>query len=362
MSINLDLSKIQAYGTALSSKLCNTFFSGKSTINGEQILSFTPVQQLNLLIIKTLFDRWKDELQKLKSPYFNYEAKETKDALNTFMNALSKNILITKEFYNPLVQKAIGETIILCISPAEYLMQECNTKSTLLKSTLLDGIKYHKVHESFFQGLQEQLSKVSSDEITSEELGKIISFLTLPSAVEESKAKEVLEGMSTLLSFDIKDFNPQSVKTLIEQEVNLSKPFGEEVKTEIKNTAPVQHIQLNKKPVEKTVLQQKISEQQLTINDALKPSQESSIADRFSKSKIEDIKSSIPLNLKFLFINILFDGNSLDYATALHEIEQAESIEKVRELLHRKYADQYKWSAHAEEADEFFKIIERKFY
>jgi hypothetical protein len=94
----------------------------------------------------------------------------------------------------------------------------------------------------------------------------------------------------------------------------------------------------------------------------LKASQESSIADRFSKSKIEDIKSSIPLNLKFLFINILFDGNSVDYNTALNEIEQAESIDKVKELLHRNYSEKYKWSNHSEEAEEFLKIIERKFY
>ncbi|HSZ71695.1 MAG TPA: hypothetical protein VK750_03395 [Cytophagaceae bacterium] len=358
MSINLDLSKIQAYSTALSSKLCNNFFTGKENINGEQILSFTSVQQLNLLIIKTLFDRWKEELQKLKSPYFDYETTAVKEALNSFMNTVSKNISISKEAFLPLVQKAVGETIILCLSPADYLLLEVSEKNVVLKNVLLDGRKYHKIYDSIFQSLQEELQKNNSHEITREELKKIISSLPLPTVAEENNAQGTLDNLSTLLPFDIKEFNPLSIKNIIEQQVNLSKPFGEEAKTESKPTPPV--APLYKKSSEKTILQQQVKEHQLTINDALKP--ESSIADRFSKSKIEDIKSSIPLNLKFLFINILFDGNSTDYAAALNEIEQAESIEKVKEMLHRNYAEKYKWSSHSEEADEFLKIIERKFY
>jgi hypothetical protein len=355
MNTNLDLSKIQAYSTALSSKLCNSFFSGKEVINGEQLLSFTPVAQLNLFIVKTLFERWKDELQKLKSPYFNYEVPEVKEALNGFMNTLSKNIAVSKESFSPLVQKAISDTIILSLSPVDYIQIEFNSSDSS-KSALLDKLKYHKTHETIFKRFQEQLSNLSKTEIKSGELETIIAVLPISGPEEEAKAQEVLDGINALLQFDIKEFNPQTLKTSFQQEaVKVNIPFGEEVKAVV--PAPVQ-----KKPMEKTALQQKIGEQQLTINDSLKSSQESSIADRFSKSKIEDIKSSIPLNLKFLFINILFDGNSVDYNTALNEIEQAESIEKVKQLLNHNYSEKYKWSNHSEEADEFLKIIERKFY
>ncbi|MDB5256445.1 MAG: hypothetical protein JWM14_1140 [Chitinophagaceae bacterium] len=356
MNTNLDLSKIQAYSTALSSKLCNSFFSGKEIINGEQLLSFTPVAQLNLFIVKTLFERWKDELQKLKSPYFNYEAQEVQEALNGFMNTLSKNIAVSKESFSPLVQKAIADTIILSLSPAEYIQMEFNSSPVSSKTALLDKLKYHKIQETIFKRFQEQLSNLSRGEVSSEDLHTIITALPLSSIEEEAKAKDVLDGIYALLQFDIKEFNPQTLKTSFQQEaVKVNIPFGEENK-------PITSIPVQKKPMEKTVLQQKMGEQQLTINDSLKSSQESSIADRFSKSKIEDIKSSIPLNLKFLFINILFDGNSVDYNTALNEIEQAESIEKVKQLLDHNYSEKYKWSNHTEEADEFLKIIERKFY
>ena len=359
MNTNLDLSKIQAYSTALSSKLCNSFFSGKEVINGEQLLSFTPVTQLNLFIVKTLFERWKEELEKLKSPYFNYEAPEVKEALNGFMNTLSKNIAVSKESFSPLVQKAIADTILLSLSPIDYIQIEFNASSVSSKNALLDKLKYHKIHETIFKRFQEQLSNISKTELRNEELETLITALPISTPEEELTAKEVLDSIHVLLQFDIKEFNPQTIKTSFQQEaVKVNIPFGEEIKPEAKT---LESIPAQKKPMEKTPLQQKMGEQQLTINDSLK-SQESSIADRFSKSKIEDIKSSIPLNLKFLFINILFDGNSVDYNTALNEIEQAESIEKVKQLLNHNYSEKYKWSNHSEEADEFLKIIERKFY
>jgi hypothetical protein len=360
MNTNLDLSKIQAYSTALSSKLCNSFYSEKEVITGEQLLVFTPVQQLNLFLVKTLFERWKDEIRKLRSPYFNYETQEVQEALNGFMNTLSKNIAIKKEDFNSLVQKAIADTVLLCLSPTEYLQQTFDSSPSLLKNSLLEKIKYHKTHETFFKRFQEQLTATNKVELSPEELNVMIAALPVSTPEEESKVKEVLDGLYALLQFDIKEFSPLLLRTSFQQEADrLNIPFGEEVKVAIKTTSSIPD---QKNPMEKTILQQKMGEQQLTIHDSLKASQESSIADRFSKSKIEDIKSSIPLNLKFLFINILFDGNSTDYNAALHEIEQAESIEKVKEMLNRHYAEKYQWASHPEEAEEFLKIIERKFY
>ena len=238
MNTNLDLSKIQAYSTALSSKLCNGFFSGKEIIHGEQLLSFTPVQQLNLLIVKTLFERWKDELQKLRSPYFNYEAQEVQEALNGFMNTLSKNIAIGKESFHPLVQKAIYDVIVLSLSPVDYIQQEFNASPLTLKNTLIDKFKYHKLHENIFSYFHAQLSSISKTEITHDELNGIISALPVATPDEETKAKELLDNISVFLEFDIKEFNPQALKTSFQQEASrINHPFGEEINTDVK-TAP----------------------------------------------------------------------------------------------------------------------------
>lgn len=357
MNVNLDLSKIQSYSTALSSKLCNSFFSDREVITGEQILSFTPVEQINLFIVKTLFERWKEELQKLRSPYFNYESVEVQDALNTLMNTLSKNISISKDFFTPLVQKSIYDSLVVSLSPIEYLQQEFTNKIGLSKNALLDKIKYHKIHESFFHEFQEKLKNITTEEISGAELRKLIPALSPLNTEEEQKAEEVLNAVALLLPFSVKDLLVPSASVTNGTISPANKPFGEEKK--IKIEAPLKTIE---KKSGGNILHQKLGEHQLTINDALKNTQETSIADRFSKSKIEDIKSSIPLNLKFLFINILFDGNSVEYTSALNDIELADNVERAREILHTKYAEKYAWSIHSEEAEEFFKIIERKFY
>jgi hypothetical protein len=120
MNNNIDLSKVQSYSTALSSKLCNGYFSSDGVIAGQQILQFSSVQQINLYIIKGLFEQWKTELSKLESPYFDYQSEDVKEALSTFMNTLSKNILVAKKDFLPLVQKAIYDTLLISISPEHY--------------------------------------------------------------------------------------------------------------------------------------------------------------------------------------------------------------------------------------------------
>jgi hypothetical protein len=102
----------------------------------------------------------------------------------------------------------------------------------------------------------------------------------------------------------------------------------------------------------------------ISINDQIKQTAQTgnSIAERLSKSKIEDIKSSIPLNLKFLFINVLFDGKVNEYNDALSHIEECSDFETTQKVLIDTYSKKNKWDSRAEERDEFFKIIERKFY
>ena len=48
---------------------------------------------MNLFVVRELFKAWKEETKKLKSPYFNYESPEVKEALETLMDKLSNNIL-----------------------------------------------------------------------------------------------------------------------------------------------------------------------------------------------------------------------------------------------------------------------------
>ena len=65
-----------------------------SKIKGIDIINITESKQLNLLIIKSLYDQWVLNFEKNKLKYFNYEAADVVKASENMMNILSNNISI----------------------------------------------------------------------------------------------------------------------------------------------------------------------------------------------------------------------------------------------------------------------------
>ena len=61
-------------------------------IDGERVLKLTKSKQINLFILKNIYDEWKNNFEKNKLKFFNYEKDEIKDALSNLMNELSYNI------------------------------------------------------------------------------------------------------------------------------------------------------------------------------------------------------------------------------------------------------------------------------
>ncbi len=358
MNNNLDLSKVQSYSTALSSKLCNGYFSSEEPITGNQIFRFCPVKQINVYIVKGLFEQWKEELSKLESPYFNYQNEEVKEALNGFMNTLSKNIAVGKKEFLPLVQKAIYDTLLICLSPELYFDAEYANELNYSKAQLSEKVKYTKVRPALVENFNSYVLSLKSEEVSGHDIKNFVSTISSFTNEDEEEATEILDSVSSLLEFHVKDFIIPSFSL---EALQVNKPFGED---ELLKVSEIVNKTANSVQSQRTTNQvlDKKSEQQLTLHESLKTTPETSIADRFSKTKIEDLKSSIPLNLKFLFINILFDGNSVDYAHALSQVEQVDSINKAKEVLSKNYASKYNWDLHSEEKEEFLKIIERKFY
>src|SRR5689334_9328591 len=106
MENKTNISAIELYSRkALKPMLERNF--GAKTINGQQILSFCQIEQVNLFILQLLFDKWKEETSKLESPFFDFQNEQVKKALTTFMNVLSQHILVKKEDFSPLLLQAI---------------------------------------------------------------------------------------------------------------------------------------------------------------------------------------------------------------------------------------------------------------
>ena len=98
-------------------------------LTGKEILHISPIKQLNLLIVKSLFEKWQEEIKRIESPYFNYQADQVKIVISQLMNTLSQNISINTENLKPIIEKAVEDLIMLNFDPANYLHNEIKERA-----------------------------------------------------------------------------------------------------------------------------------------------------------------------------------------------------------------------------------------
>ncbi len=352
MSVRVNLPKSESYSVALAEKLTSEFFFNNLTISGSQIVRFCKIDQVNFFVLKVLMDKWKEETTKLRSPYFDYENEEVKSGVDVFLNILSNHILIKKEFFRPLLQKAIYESIIYIITPKEYIKTELLQSGQNIEG-LKKNIKFFKVHKRFSESI---INKVKPD-TQENEFNEMASLYSEDSDYFDS-IQPILEQFSSLLVINPKEF-------ILEEQVTTPLKVEErkEERSTIKNTVDIPStIESASNPTkENTTLNQTYSKSQLTLNDMLKQ-QNVSNSGVHVKSKIFDIKSAIPLNQKFIFISELFSGHSSEYEAAIAEINNCSELEEAKQLLKDKYLPKWKWDLNRKTVQDFFEIVSRKFY
>lgn len=145
----LNLAFISQYKTVFSEHLITQAFREKEILTGKEILYISPIKQLNLFIVKSLFEKWQEELKRIESPYFNYQAPEVKIMISKLMNTLSQNISINIENLKPIIEKAVEDLIVLNFDPATYLGNEIKKRPEILfnKKTNSQFVKYLVFHK-----------------------------------------------------------------------------------------------------------------------------------------------------------------------------------------------------------------------
>ena len=102
-----DFSFIANYSTQFAERCCRIFFDKIPVIDGKQVLHLTSARQVNLFIVKALFEAWQKEATRFKSPVFNYDAPEVKAVLMQLMNLVSKNINMRRDSFEPMLREAV---------------------------------------------------------------------------------------------------------------------------------------------------------------------------------------------------------------------------------------------------------------
>jgi hypothetical protein len=322
MDEKISLEAIALYSDAYAEKVLKKFFASKERIDGKEILALCDVQQINLFILREVFKAWREETKKLKSPYFDYDNQTVKEALETFMNVLSRNISISRQHFGPLLKKAVSQTVLVVLDPYDYfsiLISGTNNKMDV--AAFREEIKYLKINKAPLERLLQKLEEKNVKEISGNE-----AFAILDQILEEV------------------NFHPEDVDGYIQKfsTVELLNPEKFYFKKPAEEPAPVRVAESHT--------------QKATLHDTLGNTPKPTLVDNFQK--IQRIKERLTINQKFMFTKVLFQGDFESFSRTIDELDQQPNMKDALQYLEKLYKD---WDKESEEFHEFMEMVEKRF-
>lgn len=360
----LNTKSIDAYSAEVCGKLTEDFFRAKKTISGQEILKLTPIKQINYFVLKNLFTKWQSEMTRLESPYFDYKSEDVKKSLQSLMNVLSQNILITEEHFPPLLKSAVSETLFLILSPYDYYHSNIEEMPSLTLKYLRSQAKYIRINKHLYMNF---LDEVEGEE-TSEDLEKKVALEKLDGIFKSTN--EGPEDIDTYLNelakihpIKVEDFfidDSHAIKTE-ENETKLT-PAEEEEINEIQHNLFQDFEEMDEVAIEKSKqkLNDRFATEQKTINESM-ASETMDIATALASKKVDSIQKSISVNQRYMFVKELFEGQSDAFEQAIAAIEDCPTFEDAVGVLVQTYAKEYHWDMQSSEIKDFLKVIIKKF-
>jgi hypothetical protein len=340
MDEKISLESISRYSEAYTEKVVKDFFTSKDKITGAEVLSLCNVQQVNLFVVRDLFKTWKEETRKLKSPFFDYESPEVKEAFENLMQRLSNNIAIDEVHFAPLLKKAVDETLLAVFNPYDFFSLIISGQHNKLEVVAFkEEIKYLKINKAPLERLLEKLLEKNVTEISGNE-----GFAILDQILEEV------------------NFNPEDVDSYLEKFSAIvpldANKFYVEKNHEPKNI-PVAASKTSHEFVTPNHQQSSDKEQAKapSINDSLNKQTKTTLADNFQK--IAKIKDSLTINQKFMFTKVLFHGDFELFSKAIEQLDRQDNMKGAMRYLENEHAAT--WDKESEEFHEFMELVEKRF-
>ena len=339
MDEKISLESISQYSEEYSDKVLKDFFSSKDRISGSEILSLSNIQQVNLFVVRELFKTWKEETLRLKSPYFDYENVEVKQALDVLMQRLSNNILVDQQHFAPLFKNAVTRTLLAVFDPYDFFSMLISGKNNKLSvDSLKEEIKYLKINKA---PLDRLLLKLQAEHVT--EISGNEGFAKLDQILEEvnfnpEDVEGYLEKFSAVIPLDVSKFYVQKTQ----EPVAVNEP---DLKT---NGA--------ERPSENQV-SAKREQKGSTLYETFTKETRPTLADNFQK--IGKIKDSLTINQKFMFTKVLFHGDFELFSKAVEYLDRQDNMKGALRYIEQEHAST--WDKESEEFHEFMELVEKRF-
>lgn len=328
MESKINISALELYCRKAVKPVLEKHFSSPS-LNGNHIIGFCEIEQVNYFTLYLLFEKWKEEATKLESPYFDFQHQEVKDGLQNFMNILSQHISVKKEDFAPLLLQAMFNTLFFALSPIPFLEQKfIASDKKYSESELASLLKYLKIHPKLTSYLRSNSTRLAGKQ--GREIVQLVKEEMEASLNNTIETTSLLPLFDSLLPVQLSDFYYQETNGIaapvVVQETpasQVAKPIVMEVTAKAPKTTPI-HLH--------------------------------------TKNKILDIRSAMNINQRFMFIKELFKGNEQVFQQAMDTANASENYETAVNTLIDMYAQKYSWEIDSEQVNELFDLIGRKFY
>lgn len=335
MESKLNLNAVKEYSVAFAKDIADQAFTNQDNVSGQDILTLTPVKQINLFIINDLLNKWRGETQKVRSPYFNFEAPQVQEALQEFMNTLSQHIAVDRHHLLPLIEVATQNTLLLLLDPHFFYYQVLsNVQFGLRPENIKELFKYIKINRTFPELLLQHLEKEKKDEIHASYALWLLDEKSEQVEQKQEEASTYLNEFSKVRPVEKYTFN--------------------------------QHHQLSESPPVPAFSSErkfeKLDEAPKTLNDYLNQTAGTTLADIHQKRKIDSLRNYISVNQRFMFIRELFGNSQEEFNRALTTLEQHNTYVEAFNYLRNEYATKYRWRMDSEEVVELLEIVSKRYH
>lgn len=357
--------QLQPYWETWIAPFLKEVYSRQEYVRGEELLRLTPIEALNKLLIKQLFDEWRQAIEQSKSAYFDYEHPRVKAALQEYANVLSYHIKIDAEAMRRLLHRTLPLYVMLLFSPYHFFVHffEHNPVPILGVEELKKQLKYIKHYDFLLQALIERMEQQRMQalppiallglfKVVYEQLGNrlvldseaIAAFLDMIGYTDEQALQEK-PGMEQPTTEKL--YSPETKQTM---------KADREVVKERQEETP--HIQLNEDE-QHDVGAEEEDDYYGGLNERFKQRVSHNINLKLPQTQHRSFRDIISLHERFMFVEQLFAGSYHAYQQLIQEIEKVDDLQSAMKVL-RRYAQEKNWKP-SEALDALEAAVKRAF-
>ncbi|MAS39423.1 MAG: hypothetical protein CMB84_05460 [Flammeovirgaceae bacterium] len=165
-------------------------------LKGNDILELTTSKQLNLFILKNIYDNWISNFEKNKSNFFDYESDDILDKVNSLQNTLSNHIHIKFEDLRILVKKSIIDLVKYMYDAKVFIKNDLNNDKILSNLNLDRRSKFYIENKGVFKSL---IEKVQNETLKSNDIRITIDTFSF------EKNQKLIDELRSILECEEKD-------------------------------------------------------------------------------------------------------------------------------------------------------------